>query len=589
MVRIADLIREEESQNQADCQLIVSGDTSVEEVLAKMAEHGCEYVGVGIENADNPAILSKEDVLTGLLGQLDDAQSKLAQLKQQIEGGAANQLDLVQENIWTLAESEKNKLEIAIENMTEGLIILDQTGEVENANPSAKKLLGLDDEQGFGDLTKAIDRFGFRELMLGNDRGETNKTGELKVKAASGKILQMKWTQMVDKLEQPLGRVVVIRDVTDEVAAKNAKTEFIASISHELRTPLTSIQNSVSNMLAGVYGKLNKKTREYLHTMKSDCHRLAGLVNDLLDIAKLEAGSMPISRRVMNIIAIISDAIENFGQEAAKKDIELVCEIEGHISPVYADSGRIYQVVCKLVSNALKFTPQGGRVSIRSYDSGDNVVTVVEDTGMGISTYQQKEIFNKFYQISREAGPGFKGSGLGLAICNGLIAVHGGSIWVQSQEGQGSKFYFSLPKTDPFIVLYKHLGALAQRISKVSENFALIITNFDVPHEQRGSLKGVVGSLINEILTESDYFMRNSDDLAIQTEDFEAVFVVSGAIEQQIETVKQKFEKIVSNRLRKNCGHTPILPMFGVAVYPGDSDDIQKLEQIARGRICKMF
>lgn len=103
---------------------------------------------------------------------------------------------------------------------------------------------------------------------------------------------------------------------SDEVAAKNAKTEFIASISHELRTPLTSIQNAVSNMLAGVYGKLGKKMREYLHTMTSDCHRLADLINDLLDIAKLEAGSMPVNRRVMNIRTVNTSAMEAYGQEA---------------------------------------------------------------------------------------------------------------------------------------------------------------------------------------------------------------------------------------------------------------------------------
>ena len=188
--------------------------------------------------------------------------------------------------------------------------------------------------------------------------------------------------------------------------------------------------------------------------MKSDCHRFADLINDLLDIAKLEAGSMPVNRRVMNMISVVTGAVKEFAKEARAKDIELVCEIDGHISPVCADSQRIRQVLWNLVSNAIHFTGEGGKVTLRSYDSGNNVVTVVEDTGIGISESLQKQVFNKFYHIRRQAGPGSKGSGLGLAICSGIVAVHGGSIWVESQEGKGSKFFFSLPKTDPFVVLY---------------------------------------------------------------------------------------------------------------------------------------
>ena len=588
MVRISDLISEE-TNIQSECDLLVSGDTSPREVLKKMNEHGCDSVAVNREDTDSHAVLSRDEVLAGVLTELDTAHTQLEQLQKQIEGSVSDQLNIVQENIYNIAEHEKNKLEIAIENMAEGLIILDSDGEVENANPSAKQLLGMNGDESFEALTQAIDKFGFRELMLGGDVGGVNKTGELTVKASGGKILQMRWTQMIDEWEHVLGKVVIIRDKTEEVAAKNAKTEFIASISHELRTPLTSIQNAFSNMLAGVYGKLGRKMCENLHTMTSECHRLAGLINDLLDIAKLEAGSMPVNRKVMNIREVTSNAIETFRHEVSDKKIELVCEREGHISPVYADSERIYQVACKLVSNALKFTSPGGRISIESYDSGDNVVTVVEDNGVGISPNQQKEIFNKFYQVSREVGPGFQGSGLGLAICNGLIAVHGGSIWVQSSEGEGSKFFFSLPKTDPFIVLYKHMGSLAERASQVGGKYALVITGFDVPHEQRESLKGTVGSMISEVLAESESFMLNNNDLAIQTEDFETVFVISDDCEKQVGVVKSRLEKIINNRMAKECSHAPIIPMFGSAVFPVDSDIVRKLEQIARGRISKMF
>ena len=283
MVKIANLIRNEQLQIQSECSLIVSPDTSVREAFAQMAEHGCDCIGVRDEGRDSPMILSKEDMLQGLLSELDSAEEKLTRVSRQIENGMTEQLDIVAEGVKTSADSEKNMLEAAIANMTEGLIIFGAGGGIEKVNPPAKRLLGLDGDDNMEAVTKVIDGLGLKELILGNDGERPNKWGQFKIKAARGRILQMKWTQMNDGPEQFLGHVVMIRDVTDQMAADRAKTEFIAAISHELRTPLTSIQNSVSNMLAGVTGKVSSKTRQYLHSMKADCHRFAGLINDLLD------------------------------------------------------------------------------------------------------------------------------------------------------------------------------------------------------------------------------------------------------------------------------------------------------------------
>ena len=590
MVRIADLICREELHVQHDCEcgLIVGTDMSVEEVLGEMDAHGCEYVGVDTSDGKR-VVLSKEDVMRGLLCELDEAQSKLTNLEKQVEVSMSDQIDLIQEKVHVLAEDEKNKLEVAIQNMGEGVIILGRRGEVERANLSARRMLGLGKDASLNCVAKAIDELGFRELVAGSAQKEPGKCGEFTIKAKSDKILQMRWMEMIDEWEHFLGNVITIRDITDDIAAEKAKTEFIASISHELRTPLTSIQNSVSNILAGVTGKVGKKTCEYLYAMKSDCHRFADLINDLLDIAKLEAGSMPVNRRVMNIMSVVTDAVKEFAEEARAKDIELVCEINGHISPVYADAQRIQQVLWNLVGNAIRFTDDGGKVTLRSYDSGDNVVTVVEDTGVGISENLQKQVFNKFYQIRRQAGPGSKGSGLGLAICSGIVAVHGGSIWVESEEGKGSKFSFSLPKTDPFVVLYKHLGALSEQAHRSGSEFGLMIVNFDVPHEKTVEIAPVVGSVINEILTESHHFLKSGKDLAIQTEDLEVMLVVNGSLTEKVEQVKGKIEKIVSNKLRNYCKELPIVPMLGIGLYPGDSNDVKELEKVARRHWREMF
>ncbi len=588
MIKISDIISDVQSQTSSDCQLIVSPDTSVQEAFAQMAERNCDCIGIDAEEGDTPVILSKTDLLGRLLAELDTAQEKLAQTSCHLEESVTGQLELIGQSVKTLTDYPTNKLELAFANMTEGLVILGPDGAIEKANPAAKTLLGLDANDNAEAVSSIMDGFGLRELISSETIEGAGMYGELKIKAARGRILQMRWRQMVDEAGRFVGHVLMLCDITDRMAADRAKTEFIAAISHELRTPLTSLQNSVSNILAGVTGKVPAKTRNYLHTMKNDCHRFADLINDLLDMAKLEAGSMPINRRVINIVAIITDVMKDFAGAAKRKDIELVCEIDGHVSPVYADPKRIGQVLWNLVSNAVKFTGAVGRVCIRSYDRGDDVVTVVEDTGVGISPDLQKQIFNKFYQISRQAGPGYNGSGLGLAICDGIIAVHGGAVWVESTEGEGSKFYFSLPKTNPFIVLRKHLDTLAKRGLTKANQFALIIINFDVPGEHAQELKQVVSSLANEILTETEYFKSNSQDLAIRTEDFEIVLVTSAGQRGDIQAVIEEIEKFTQNNLRKKYGSAPILPMLGVAVYPTDSHDMVELEKIARHNFRKI-
>ncbi len=588
MIKIADLIRDSQSQTQSDCNLIVDADLSVREAFDWMAKEGCDCIGIDTEDRENPVILSRQDLLNRLLAELDTAQENLAQTTCRLEDSMTEHLELIGRGAKTLADLATDKLELAFANMTEGLIMLDPAGAVEKANPPAKTLLGLNAHDDPDAVTAAMDDLGLRELISSGQPDSSCNCREFRIKTAGGRVLQMRWTQMIDDARQFIGYVLMLRNITDQMAADRAKTEFIAAISHELRTPLTSLQSSVSNILAGVTGKVSTKTRQYLHTMKNDCHRFADLINDLLDMAKLEAGSMPINRRVMNVVTMVTDMVKDFAGQAKDKDVELLCEIDGHVSPVYADPKRIRQVLWNLVGNAVKFTDRGGRVCIRSYDRGDDVVTMVEDTGIGISPDLQKQIFNKFYQISRRAGPGYNGSGLGLAICDGIVAVHGGAVWVESTEGKGSKFYFSLPKTNPFIVLRKHLGDLAKRGPTKDDRFVLIIINFDVPNEHAQQLKQVAGALVNEILTETERLMTNREDLAIRTEDFEIVLVAAAQQKGYIQTVIEKIQKITQNNLRKKYGDAPILPMLGMAVYPTDSHDMVELEKIARHNLRKM-
>jgi len=344
MIKIADLIRDSQSQTQSDCNLIVDADLSVREAFDWMAKEGCDCIGIDTEDRENPVILSRQDLLNRLLAELDTAQENLAQTTCRLEDSMTEHLELIGRGAKTLADLATDKLELAFANMTEGLIMLDPAGAVEKANPPAKTLLGLNAHDDPDAVTAAMDDLGLRELISSGQPDSSCNCREFRIKTAGGRVLQMRWTQMIDDARQFIGYVLMLRNITDQMAADRAKTEFIAAISHELRTPLTSLQSSVSNILAGVTGKVSTKTRQYLHTMKNDCHRFADLINDLLDMAKLEAGSMPINRRVMNVVTMVTDMVKDFAGQAKDKDVELLCEIDGHVSPVYADPKRIRQV-----------------------------------------------------------------------------------------------------------------------------------------------------------------------------------------------------------------------------------------------------
>lgn len=582
-------MQDEQMQVATECGLDITPETTVSDVLRKMEVQGFQSIAITKEGSDEPILISREDLLYALLAELDITHAKVASLQEQVETGLADQIDLVHESVNSIAAWEKGKLEVAIDNMTEGLIILGKNCEIERANPSAKRLLGLKQDDSLEALAAIIDGLGFREIICKQDDSDERKRGEFKVRSTTGKILNMRWNEMLDQWKHYLGNVVTIRDVTEEEASEKTKTEFIAAISHELRTPLTSIQNSVSNILAGVTGKVTTKTRDYLLVMKSDCHRFADLINDLLDVAKIESGNMPVSRKVMNLVSIAEETICRFADTAKDHDIELTCRVDSHIPPVHADPQRIQQVLWNLVDNAITFTQPGGKVSVKIYDDGESIVTVVQDTGVGIAPKLQKQIFTKFYQIRRQAGAGSQGSGLGLAICNGIIAVHGGSIRVESTQGKGSKFYFSLPKSDPFVVLYKHLQNLAESSLERSGKISMIIVNFDVPHEKTDNLKPAVRLIINELLDHSGHLTKDKKNIAIQTEDFEIAFVLDEKNSQNLGPIKNDIEKFIADKLRKNCGYPQIVPMLGVAVYPEDAAEAKDLEKAARSRITKMF
>ena len=226
------------------------------------------------------------------------------------------------------------------------------------------------------------------------------------------------------------------------------KSDFVANVSHELRTPLTAIKGAVDLILREVPGPVSEKQAHYLTRVKSNTQHLAGLINDLLDLSKIEEGKFEIKATRISLGGLVHEVVETLKPIAAEKPIKLDITASGPSILVWADRDKITQVLTNLIGNAIKFVPPHGTVMVSSVsDDSDWVRVSVSDTGPGISANERERIFDKFYQVAENGDPKPKGTGLGLAISKTLVELHGGNIWVESEPSRGSTFYFTLPAT----------------------------------------------------------------------------------------------------------------------------------------------
>jgi signal transduction histidine kinase len=224
------------------------------------------------------------------------------------------------------------------------------------------------------------------------------------------------------------------------------KSDFVSNVSHELRTPLTAIKGAVDLLLREVPGPLNESQTHHLSRVRSNTQHLAGLINDLLDLSKIEEGKIELDAGRVSLGSLVQEVMETVKPMAAEKPVLLEADAPMASVLVWADRDKVTQVLMNLIGNAIKFTPPQGRVTVSaSRDSTEWAQVSINDSGPGISELEQQKIFEKFYQVSESGGPKPKGTGLGLAISKALVELHGGKIWVESEVGRGSTFSFTLP------------------------------------------------------------------------------------------------------------------------------------------------
>ncbi len=228
--------------------------------------------------------------------------------------------------------------------------------------------------------------------------------------------------------------------------ANNAKSDFLASMSHELRTPLNAIIGFSEVLSIGLAGEMPERQKEFVGDIHRSGELLLSIINDILDLSKVEAGKMELEYSEVHMKKIIERSLLFFKEKALKKQLSLDTEIESNLDKLLADELRLKQVVVNLLSNAVKFTPEGGtiKVSARNNDDGYAQITV-KDSGRGIREDDIPKLFQPFQQLRKEKGEQREGTGLGLVICKKIVQLHGGNIWIESEFGKGCRFIFTIP------------------------------------------------------------------------------------------------------------------------------------------------
>ncbi len=362
------------------------------------------------------------------------------------------------------------------------------------------------------------------------------------------------------------------------------KSEFISIVSHELRTPLTAIKNSMDIILSGKTGALSEPMTKFMNMGRRNVTRLSGIINDLLDISKIEAGKMDFKFEVGKIEPVIEYVKTSLDEMAKEKNINFVTQIEDNFADIYADSRRLEQVLTNLVSNAIKFTPDGGKIEIRTEIvkaedikpvemfenelkklSGRYLQILVKDNGIGISNEHLAHVFDKFAQIENSLSRKVGGSGLGLPIARQLMEAHNGMIWCNSKPEKGSSFYFVIPIAEEKTKFMLDFKQSLQK-SKVN-NSSLALVKLKCP-------KDLMKDLLDNLITPN--YLTNSlkEESDKQTS---LTMIIPDGDKFSADFLKKKIQGYVSKRrnLYPNCAI-----MYSYGIYPDDA--IEEVELLKK-------
>lgn len=353
-----------------------------------------------------------------------------------------------------LSESEK-RFRSLIEHSSDLITVVNEKGFILYNSPSITRILGYEAEELLGSSTTNL-------LHPADQANVTETFRSLRQESASLRSFEFRirhkdglW-RTFESIGQNLledtavsGVVLNSRDITERKEVERLKDDLVSTVSHELRTPLTSLRGFAELLLTREFSR--EKQRHFLEVILNEGTRLTNLINDFLDIQRIESGKQTYHFGAVDLAPLLQNALTVFNPEATHHHLHV--EITDNLPQVYVDADRLHQVLANLLSNAMKFSPKGGRIAIRARQVEDSVVVEVADPGVGIPPDMIPRLFQKFYRVDNRETRSIGGTGLGLALVKDIITAHGGQVWVESQLNEGSSFFFSLPITTSIITL----------------------------------------------------------------------------------------------------------------------------------------
>ncbi len=343
-----------------------------------------------------------------------------------------------------LQEEEAAKTLSILQSIADGVVVADARGQIILLNPAAAEILGVDASEMLGQPIQRLPGVLARDLDP-----EQMEPREARFELED-RFIAAHYAPVRSAAGERLGTVVIFRDITRDVEVERMKNEFISSVSHELRTPLTSIKGYVDLILMGSAGNLTDAQKNFLEVVRSNANRLVELINDILDISRMETGRLQLELTEVALDELLKGVATSMQAQFEQKEMQLHLEIADELPSIRADERRVLQIVNNLVSNAWKYTPAGGEVWLRAFDRGDGFVQIeVQDTGVGIKEEDLPKLFGRFVRLDNPMRDEVGGTGLGLAITKSLVELHHGRIWVESEYGKGSTFFVALPISGP--------------------------------------------------------------------------------------------------------------------------------------------
>ncbi len=335
-------------------------------------------------------------------------------------------------------QTERQRLSSVLEHMADGVVIVDDGGIVQLVNPAAERMLGL--VQPIGNRTLAqLTRHHEVVSLWQRCRTDGQEQAGLVEVDRHGSLLQVIVTPLSG--QSTPNSLLMLQDLTRLRQLESMRRDLTSNMSHELRTPITSLKVLTDTLLDGALDD-PPAARRFIERVRTEVDALAQMVDELLELARIESGQVPVQLAPVEVAEVVVPAVERLQEQAERAGLTLRVELPDGLPAVLADRERVQQVVTNLTHNAIKFTPPDGAVTISATARGNEVVIAVRDTGVGIPAEQLARIFERFYRVDR-ARTG-QGTGLGLAIAKHLVQAHGGRIWAESREGQGSTFSFTL-------------------------------------------------------------------------------------------------------------------------------------------------